>query len=490
MPGSLVPVKLDRRFRVAVIGGGIAGLAASTVLIERGAEVVLIERDGYLGGRAGSWPDALADGTAFEMERGFHAFFRQYYNLRALLRRVDPSLSMLVPAGDYPILGPAGEVQSFRDLPRKTPWNLAALTWRSPHLGWRDLVAIDKRAALEMLAFDGEQTYAKWDETTARAYLDGLRFPAAARRMLFDVFSHSFFNPEGAMSAGELLMMFHFYFVGNPEGLVFDLCRQPFSRAFFRPLGAYLSARGAELRLGCSATSIARRSAGFRVETSAAPIDADAVVLATTVAGLSALAAASPDLAGALGAGTDSLAVTHPYAVLRLWLDRPARPERAPFAGTTGIGVLDNITLYDRYEEDSRAWAARRGGAVVELHAYAVEPTLSHHAIRTDLLAGLHAFYPETKGAQILEERFLVAADCPAFAPGSHYARPGVASSDPRVALCGDFVKLPFPSALMERAAASGFMAASHLLAPLGAAAEPIQTVPIRGLLARTRRAV
>ena len=39
------------------------------------------------------------------------------------------------------------------------------------------------------------------------------------------------------MSAAELLMMFHFYFVGNPEGLRFDLCRRSFSRAFFRPLG-------------------------------------------------------------------------------------------------------------------------------------------------------------------------------------------------------------------------------------------------------------
>ena len=46
------------------------------------------------------------------MERGFHAFFRQYYNLRALLRRVDPELSMLAPLDDYPILGPDGMVQS------------------------------------------------------------------------------------------------------------------------------------------------------------------------------------------------------------------------------------------------------------------------------------------------------------------------------------------------------------------------------------------
>ena len=29
------------------------------------------------------------------MNRGFHAFFRQYYNLRGLLRRADPDLSAL-----------------------------------------------------------------------------------------------------------------------------------------------------------------------------------------------------------------------------------------------------------------------------------------------------------------------------------------------------------------------------------------------------------
>ena len=46
-----------------------------------------------------------------------------------------------------------------------------------------------------------------------------------ARRMMFDVFSHSFFNPEEHMSAADLLMMFHFYFSGNPEGLIFDVSK-------------------------------------------------------------------------------------------------------------------------------------------------------------------------------------------------------------------------------------------------------------------------
>ena len=46
-------------------------------------------------------------------------------------------------------------------------------------------------------------------------------------------------------------------------------------------------------------------------------------------------------------------------------------------------------------------------------------------------------------------------------------------------------MKLAFPSALMERAAASGFLAANALLATRGVAPEPVHTVSTRGLLAR-----
>src|SRR4051812_40841085 len=74
---------LPRRPRVIVIGGGIAGLSAATGLAERGVAVEVIEREGYLGGRVGGWTEHH-HGTDLAMNRGFHAFFRQYYNLRAL----------------------------------------------------------------------------------------------------------------------------------------------------------------------------------------------------------------------------------------------------------------------------------------------------------------------------------------------------------------------------------------------------------------------
>jgi hypothetical protein len=39
----------------------------------------------------------------------------------------------------------------------------------------------------------------------------------------------------------------------------------------------------------------------------------------------------------------------------------------------------------------------------------------------------------------------------------------------------------------MERAVASGFLAANHLLAPEGVKPEPIHSIPRRGLLGRRR---
>jgi isorenieratene synthase len=481
---------LPESFRVAVLGGGIAGIAAATVLAERGAEVTLVEREPWLGGRAAGWTDRLADGTAFEMERGFHAFFRQYYNLRSLLRRIDPGLTRLIELEDYPILGAAGLAQSFAGLPRRTPWNIAALTFRTPSLRLRDLRHVNVGRAVQMIAYDARRNYERWDDVSAADYLDSLNFPEDARRLLFDVFAHSFFNPETEMSAGELLMMFHFYFTGNPEGLVFDVVDAPFSTALWHPFASHLRDAGVDIRLSTAVERVSHdNDGGWTVELDTEQLECDGVVSALNVPGLRRIVEHS----GRLGTPAwreqvDSLELTDPFAVWRLWLDRDLDPGRHPFAGTTGVGILDNISLYHLFEDESRAWAERTGGSVVELHAYAVDPALSEDEIRQDLLQGLHVFYPETRGAKILEDRYLLRRDCPAFQLGSDALRPGVKTPIDTLALAGDFVRLPFPSALMERAAASGFLAANALLATRGVRPEPVYTVPPRGLLAGVGR--
>jgi isorenieratene synthase len=482
-----------------ICGGGLAGLAAAMILSERGVAVTLIEAEGSLGGRLRTWPVTLPDGSTLGMERGFHAFFRQYYNLRAFLRRADPELSRLVPLADYPVFGPGGMVQSFEDLPTRVPANFFAIVKRAETFRWRDLLRVNGRAALEMLRYHPKRTYERFDHVTARDYLDSLRFPPAARRMLFDVFSHSFFNPEERMSAADLLMMFHYYFLANEEGLVFDVLDDTFENALLIPTREYLQQRGVRFELGRRVTSlrrdesapagrdiwiVAHHSSANRAEERRET--AEMVILALNVSGMRSLIAASPGVGDPAWRGSiESLAETSRFAVWRLWLDRPTSADRSAFVGTAGFPLLDNISLYHLFESESRDWARRTGGSVVELHAYGMPDEVTEVEIRTAMRSGLHELYPETRDAGVIQEEFLVASDCPAFPPGGHGGRPDVKTPESGLALAGDFVRMEFPTALMERATASGFLAASQLLRPYGVRPEPLHSVALRGPLAR-----
>ena len=113
-----------------------------------------------------------------------------------------------------------------------------------------------------------------------------------------------------------------------------------------------------------------------------------------------------------------------------------------------------------------------------------VHPEIPEDSIKANLMAGMHAVYPETAHAKVLEDRWLLREDCPGFPPGSHAGRPTVRTPVPDLCLAGDFVKFDRPSALMERAVASGFEAANILLAETR---QPVAHVPNRGLLARLR---
>src|SRR5690606_13848671 len=131
--------QLPRRPQVVVAGAGIAGLTAATALAERGVAVTVVEREEHLGGRVGAWTEQDANAGQLSVSRGFHAFFRQYYILRALLQRTDPELRRLRSVPDYPLLDAHGRRDTFRGLPRTPPWNALFFALRSPTFRLRDL---------------------------------------------------------------------------------------------------------------------------------------------------------------------------------------------------------------------------------------------------------------------------------------------------------------------------------------------------------------
>lgn len=476
---------LTSRPSVVVIGAGIAGLTAATGLAERGVAVTILERENYLGGRVGGWTENH-DGAELAMNRGFHAFFRQYYNLRNLLKRIDAQLQMLVPVDDYPLVDGAGQRDSFRGLPRTPPWNALAFVMRSPTFRLRDLARIDARAAAPLATVSLPGIYQRLDHIDAETFLKGINFPDAARHLAFEVFSRSFFAEPSQLSAAELATMFHIYFLGSSEGLIFDVPTSNYDTALWQPLQRYLEEHNVRFHLGVSASRVdVDVGNAFSVHTDSNDrLKSDAVVLATDVGGLRRIAAASTTLADHTWRNQiQQLRCAPPFAVHRLWLDRPVARHRPAFLGTAGHKPLDNISVLERYESQARDWVQRRRGSVIELHSYAL-----HSAPRSETaIQQLHTLYPETADANVMHERVLHRSDCPLFAPGSYGHRPSIATPQPGLLLAGDGIRVDLPVALMERAATTGWTAANRLLAQWGLAGHTLTTVPTRGRWAPLR---
>lgn len=475
------------RPRVAVVGGGIAGLAAACGLAERDVEVVLLERESGLGGRLLGWETTLADGSTATMSRGFHAFFRQYYNLRGLLRRTDPDLDGLVALPDYPLVHSSGARDRFSGLPRTPPLNAFALAATSPSFPLRELAGVNLPAVLQLLDVDVPGVHERMGHRSARELLEVTGFPATARHLAFEVFSRSFFAAPEQLSAAEMAVMFHVYFLGSAEGLVFDVPRSPFPQALWNPLAGYLTGLGVELRTGASVDGITpggrlRHRVDWSEAAGARSGEFDAVVLATDPRGLRELVSRSPELGSARWRSRVSRIPSAPaFLVSRYWLDRPVRPHRQAFLGTGGYPTLDNVSVLERYEDQAREWSDRTGGSVVELHAYALAEGCDAQAERKSLWEQATAVYPELAAARPVDARHEMRADCALFPPGGYADRCTVATPDPSLVVAGDHVRVDLPVALMEGAATSGMSAANTLLSRWGRRGHTLWTVPRRG---------
>ena len=508
---------------VVVVGGGIAGISAAVGLAERGVRVTLIEAESSLGGRVRSWPvdvptpGADASGAPDDratMSRGFHAFFRQYYNLRALLRRVDPGLECLRPVADYPLRHADGTQDSFTQIATRPPLNFLSFVACSPSFGLRDLTRVDADRALDLLDVDFPATYSRYDGVSAADALDALRFPERMRSLALEVFARSFFADPRDFSAGELVAMFHMYFLGSGEGLLFDVSRDDFDTTMWRPLRSYLEDLGAHVVTGCRVESIERDGEGFRVSAGAAAgaagtdeasrgrldfaidrddahgsLRADAVVIATSRDVLQRLVDGTDlgDEAWRASVLTGEMAPR--FIVQRLWFDRPVAAGSAPFVGTAAYGHLDNVSLVHDLEDGAAQWAERCGGSVVELHAYAVPDDVTDDEVLADLRHQLERLHPELTGCEPVHEEVLVEADCPLAGTDEWAARPGVVTPQPKLVLAGDGVRCELPVALMERAATTGFQAANALLRHWGLPGHELWSVPTRARFPRSLRA-
>ncbi|MBD2215076.1 FAD-dependent oxidoreductase [Nostoc linckia FACHB-104] len=215
-------------------------------------------------------------------------------------------------------------------------------------------------------------------------------------------------------------------------------------------------------------------------------ITADYYVFATDVPGVQQLfKRMNGDVAQKVRSQVANLSIADPFAVCRFWFDRDFEWEQSNFTSLSGYQLTDSITLYHRIQAQFIDWAKRTGGSVVELHAYCYKekefPT--QEALLTTFEQELYEIVPELKQANILHRELVNQHNFSGYPPNSYAERPETSTDIANLIFAGDWVKMPFPCGLMERAVSSGLLAANEILSREGLQRRSLLSVNPEGLL-------
>jgi isorenieratene synthase len=216
------------------------------------------------------------------------------------------------------------------------------------------------------------------------------------------------------------------------------------------------------------------------------PLTADYYIMAADIPGIKGLFSLSEgDPNAQLVSQVEQLQVADPFAVGRFWFDRDFDWEHSWFTSLSGYRLTDSITLYHRIQSDYVDWADRTGGSVVELHAYCYKETEfpTQEALLDTFESELYTIVPALQGATVLHRQLVNQKNFAGFPPGSFANRPGTTTPVNNLLFAGDWVRMPFPCGLMERAVSSGLLAANAVFQREGVKRRPILTVNPEGVL-------
>lgn len=244
--------------RVAIVGGGWAGLAAAVEATSRRDHVTLAEMAPALGGRARRLPPDASDAAGLALDNGQHILIGAYTETLRLMRLVgaEPERLLqrlpltLVDARGHGLRLPRGAAMPafVRGVLAARGWSLAdKLALLAAATGWR----------LRGFRCDPALTVA---QLTA-----GL--PATLRRALIDPLCVAALNtPAEQASAAVFLRVLRDALFAGPGSADLLLPRADLGALFPDPAAAWLRARGAELRIGRRVERLARFGAGWHVD--------------------------------------------------------------------------------------------------------------------------------------------------------------------------------------------------------------------------------
>ncbi len=435
-----------RNAKVAVVGGGLAGLAAGCALADSGFQVTLFERRPFLGGRASSYQHP---GTGEVVDNCQHVLLGCCTNLIEFYRRLGVEnkirwydrLTFLEPGGRASVIG-----SSWFPAPLHT----APAFLRAACLGLKDKIAIAGAMASLARSMPGDngEAFLIWLQRHGQTEVAIERF--------WETILISALNEDlGRVSVTYAAQVVRESFLKSAAAGRMGVPTVPLTE-LYGTAEAYISARGGEVRLRSGVETFRAEPGGVTLSVAGGDASFDFVILAASFDVLSRLlpqTSASEPLRESL-----ALFESSPITGIHLWFDRQ-------------ITDLDHAVLLDRSIQwmfhKSKLLAGAKSttesaGSYVELVVSSSKSLIekSRQEIIDLAVKELREFFPGARDANLLKATVIKEVHATySPRPGVDAYRPPNETVWPRVFLAGDWTATGWP-ATMEGAVRSGYRAA------------------------------
>jgi squalene-associated FAD-dependent desaturase len=435
--------------RIAIVGGGLAGITAALDCAAAGAQVTLLEVRPRLGGAAYSF-----DRDELRLDNGQHVFLRCCTAYIELLERLGSrGLTTMQRRLDIPVLAPGGRIARLRRSALPAPLHLGGALAMYSHLSLADRGRA-ARAALALRHLD--PTDPELDQRTFGSWLAERGQSPAAVQALWDLIARPTLNVTADQaSLAQAVQVFRTGLLTSASAGDVGWARAPLGDVHDGPARRALAAAGVDVRLRWRAERVLAVAGGFAVEGNGERVTGDGVVVAVPHDRLTDLlppgALAAPERLAQLG--------TSPIINLHIAYDR--RVVDLPFVATVRSPVQ---FVFDRTDSSG----LERGQLLaVSLSAADEDMQRRPDELRARYLPALADLFPAARAANA--ERFVVTREHAATfraAPGAIALRPTARTLLPGLALAGAHTTTGWP-ATMEGAVRSGHTAANEVLSIL-----------------------